>query len=385
MDNYKEIRELLKPRRDITASAELRHNVRRALDRGKKSLVSRTWLLGGISLSSAVAAILLIVFLPSGISAKEVLSEAIEAFSHTENIDMIVEIRTRPIENFRYMDINADFVSHHICIAKSDSAMQWRIDKGERLATGNGRDIHTWIPSLKLGFHLQDTDNENVLGYLANLLSPWEILNSEFDNCVRNRGAEYHINKTGTDIILTVYAAAQGNFDNIYLLNSSITESENVRRYVIDADTKRLKSATVSVMSGKREIVVLKMTSINYDYQDNAICRLPDGVKFVETEDQPAGLKGLSAEEAASTVLSAFADWNTTILDKVIMHEVSDVAYKEQFRGSSLISIGKSFTSGSGNSIFVPYTLELRDGSLHRHNIALQKTDSDGWIVVGGL
>lgn len=384
MDNYKEIKELLKPRRDIKASDELRLNVIRAVERKNRKRVVRNWVFGGISLS-AVAAILLIVFVPSGISAKEILTEAINALGGTEDIEMIAEVRTRPIENFRYIDINEDFVTHHIYIADSDSLLRWRIDKGDRVATGNGTDIYTWMPALKLGLHLSESEEEKVLGYMATLLIPRKILETELDNCIDGKGGEYTVNKSGNDIILTVHAMPQGNFDNPYLLNSSIAESENIRRYVIDAESKRLKSATVSVIADSQEIPVLKITSINYGLHRNDICRLADGIRYVETEHGPVGLKGLSAEEAATTILNAFTDWNEAILDKVMMKEVSDVTYKKKFSGSRLISIGHSFTSGTGNSIFVPYTLELRDGNVQRHNIALQKTDSGRWIVVGGL
>lgn len=384
MDDYKEIKELLKPRRDIKASDELRLKVIRAVERKNRKRVVRNWVFGGISLS-AVATVLLLVFVPSGMSAKEILTEAINALGGTEDIEMIAEVRTRPVENFRYIDVNEDFVTHHIYIADSDSLLRWRIDKGERVATGNGTDIYAWMPTLKLGLHLPESEEEKVLGYMATLLTPRKILETELDNCIDGKGGEYTVNKSGNDIILTVHAMPQGNFDNPYLLNSSIAESENIRRYVIDAESKRLKSATVSVIAYSREISVLKITSINYGLHRNDICRLADGIRYVETEHGPVGLKGLSAEEAATTTLNAFTDWNEAILDKVMMKEVSDVTYKEKFSGSRLISIGHSFTSGTGNSIFVPYTLELRDGTVQRHNIALQKTDSDGWIVVGGL
>lgn len=384
MDDYKEIKELLKPRRDIKASDELRLKIIRAVERKNRKRVVRNWVFGGISLS-AVAAVLLLVFVPSGMSAKEILAEAINALGGTEDIEMIAEVRTRPVENFRYIDVNEDFVTHHIYIADSDSLLRWRIDKGERVATGNGTDIYTWMPTLKLGLHLPESEEEKVLGYMATLLTPRKILETELDNCIGGKGGEYTVNKSGSDIILTVHAMPQGNFDNPYLLNSSIAESENIRRYVIDAESKRLKSATVSVISGSREIPVLKITSINFGQHRNDICRLADGIRYVETEHSPVGLKGLSAEEAATTTLNAFTDWNEAILDKVMMREVSDVTYKEKFSGSRLISIGHSFTSGTGNSIFVPYTLELKDGTVQRHNIALQKTDSGGWIVVGGL
>lgn len=384
MDDYKEIKELLKPRRDIKASDELRLKVIRAVERKNRKRVVRNWVFGGISLS-AVATVLLLVFVPSGMSAKEILTEAINALGGTEDIEMIAEVRTRPVENFRYIDVNEDFVTHHIYIADSDSLLRWRIDKGERVATGNGTVIYTWMPALKLGLRLPESEEEKVLGYMATLLTPRKILETELDNCIDGKDGEYTVNKSGNDIILTVHAMPQGNFDNPYLLNSSIAESENIRRYVIDAESKRLKRATVSVIADSREISVLKITSINYGLHRNDICRLADGIRYVETEHGPVGLKGLSAEEAATTILNAFTDWNEAILDKVMMKEVSDVTYKEKFSGSRLISIGHSFTSGTGNSIFVPYTLELKDGTVQRHNIALQKTDSGGWIVVGGL
>ena len=384
MDDYKEIKELLKPRREIKASDELRLKVIRAVKRKNRKRVVRNWVFGGISLS-AVAAVLLLVFVPSGMSAKEILAEAINALGGTEDIEMIAEVRTRPVENFGYIDVNEDFVTHHIYIADSDSLPRWRIDKGERVATGNGTDIYTWMPALKLGWHLPESEEEKVLGYMATLLTPRKILETELANCIGGKGGEYTVNKSGDDIILTVHTMPQGNFDNPYLLNSSIAESENIRRYVIDAESKRLKSATVSVIAGSREIPVLKITSINYGLHRNDICRLSDGIRYVETENRPVGLKDLSAEEAATTILNAFTDWNEAILDKVMMREVSDVTYKENFSGSRLISIGHSFTSGTGNSIFVPYTLELRDGTMQMHNMALQKTDSCGWVVVGGL
>lgn len=327
---------------------------------------------------------MILLLIPFGLSAKEILAEAINALG-AEDIEMVVEVRTRPVENFGYIDVKEDFVTHHIFISGSDSLLRWRIDKGERIATGNGTDIYTWMRALKLGWHLSERDREKTLGYMATLLTPRKILETELYNCIGSKGAEYTVNRSGDDIILTVHDMPQGNFDNPYLLNTSVAESENIRRYVIDADSNRLKSASVSVISGSREISVLKIISINYGRHRNEICRLDDGIRYVETENQPVGLGGLSAEEAATTILNAFTNWDEAILDKVMMQEVADVAYRKKFCGARLISIGHSFTSGTGNSIFVPYTLELRDGTMQRHNIAMQKTDSGGWVVAGGL
>ncbi|WP_287936468.1 hypothetical protein, partial [Duncaniella freteri] len=77
MEDYKDIRELLRPRRDIKASAKLREKVRVAIDKDRKNRMLKKWVFGGISLS-AVAAVLLLMLIPSGMSAKEILSQAIE-------------------------------------------------------------------------------------------------------------------------------------------------------------------------------------------------------------------------------------------------------------------------------------------------------------------
>lgn len=385
MDDYKDIKELFTPRHDIKASDELRCKVRKALNRNSRVRKTRTWLLGGVGFST-VAAIFLLVFIPSGMSAKEMLSQAIEAIGSAESIKMNVEVRTHAVENFRHIGLDDNFVTHHIDIVKSDSLLRWRIDKGERMAMGNDREIYTWIPALSLGWHINDSDNENVLGYMSALLAPWKILETELDNCVNNCNAEYKVSKTKDEIILTIHSEPQGDFDNPYLLNTSIAESESIRKYVIEAESKRLKTVMISVVSGRRVVPVLKVSDIRYDNSPSEYnYMLPNGIKFVEFDNQPDGLNGLSAEEAASTFLNAFADWDEDVIDKMLERELQHAFYREYYQGAKLCSIGRAFMSGSGNSVFVPYTLKLRDGTSQRHNIALQRTNSGGWVVAGGL
>lgn len=384
MEDYRKIKGMLSPRRDIKASDGLRMKISHALDSDRNRHIRLNWLIGGISLSG-VAALLVLLLVPSGLSAREILAETITALRNASNIDMVVNIRTRSIENFRYIDIHEDFVSHHISIAGVDSLRRWRIDKGDRIAVGGVNGIHTWIPSVAVGMHIEDTSDENILGYLSNLLRPYKILETELANCMNGNDADYKAIRKGDEILLTVHARPQGNFDNPYLLNTSIAESENIRRYVIDAATKKLIRASVSIITEDRETEVLTISSVNYSAGTQDIYRLPADIRFIETENQPSGLRGFSAEEAAATVLNAFSGWNREILDRVLMPELADKIYREALQDSRLVSVGKAFTSGSGNSIFVPYTLRLRDNTIQRHNIALQKNDSGGWIVVGGI
>ncbi len=50
MEDYKDIQDLLKPRRDIKASAQLRNRVKTSVDRKRRATtLRRNWILGGIS------------------------------------------------------------------------------------------------------------------------------------------------------------------------------------------------------------------------------------------------------------------------------------------------------------------------------------------------
>lgn len=384
MDEYKDIKEMLKPRRDFVASDELRNRINSTLDSSVHKRKTLRWI-WSVGASCVAAAVLLLVLLPTGVSAKEILEETIKTLTNSCGIEMTVEVRTRPTENFRYINLAEDFVVHDILIAKSDSTISWRIDKGGRTALGNMDGVYNWVGQLNIGWRMNNADPKELLGEMAVLLSPEKILESELQNCINNSDAHYDVEKKNGEIILTVHYKPQGDFSNPYMLNASIAESENIRRYVIDADSKQLKSATVSVLSGRKKTEVLKITNIVYGAPNPNLLRLPQGVRIIDvTYDSLQGLAGLSATEAASAFLTALETWNVSIIDNAVDPNIMNV-YEQDLRGSVLVSVGKSFTSGNEGLTFVPYTLQLPNGTQKHHNLALQKNSQGGWIVVGGL
>lgn len=385
MDEYKDIKDMLKPRRDFAASDELRNRIDSTLDSCTRKKNPFRWL-WGVGASCVAAAVLILILIPSGMSAKEILTETLNTLLNTQGIEMTVEVRTRPMENFRYINLSEDFVTHKISVAKSDTTLTWRIDKGGRAAAGNNEVSYNWVNQLNIGWRTDNADPKELLGEMAILLTPEKILESELQNCISNCDAHYDVGKKNGEIILTIHSKPQGDFSNPYMLNASITESENIRRYVIDVETKQLKSASVSVINGKRETEVLKMTNIAYGQPHTRLLALPSGIKFIDMQhNSPQGLTGLTATEAASAFLNALETWDVSIIDNAVDENIKNGMYEQDLKGSVLISVGKSFTSGNEGTTFVPYTLQLPNGTQKRHNLALQKNSQGGWIVVGGL
>lgn len=385
MDDYKNMMDMMRPRREFGASEELRRRITSTLDDRTRRRAPYRWIYG-VGISCVAAAALLLVFIPSGMSAKEILAETLHAFRSYGSIGMTVEVRTRPMENFRYINLDESFIAHDILIARSDSSLSWRVDKVGRTAAGDNRTIYNWIDELRIGWKTAEGSPDDVLGYLSIFLTPEKILESELHNCIINPEADYQVAKRGDDIILTVQAKPQGDLGNPYMLNTSIADSENIRRYVIDAGDKSLKSASVSIAAGRSETEVLRITKICYGVPVADLTALPAGVRFIDMPHLSLpGLSALTAEEAASAILNAFETWDATILDLAIDENLRDSMYERDLKGALLLSVGSSFTSGNEGTTFVPYVLKLPDGSEKRHNLALQRSRQGGWILVGGL
>lgn len=388
MDEYKDIQDLLKPRRDIKASAELKKRVRNTVERKRRDSVRLKWIWGGISAGIAVA-MLILVLIPGGASAmssKDLLKATLNTLIGVDSFEMEVEIRTLPNDNFAYINPRCDFVTHNISVANMDSVLNWRVDKGSRKAVHGPRGTFLWIEALKSGWRSQNP-KWDVLGYLSVFIHPTKTIEIELYQCLNDPTAEYDIKRDDDKIYLTIHSLPKGDFANPYVLNTSIAESECYRRYVIDADTDKLISASVSIMVDGREVEVIRLKEIKYGSMDNEIGLMPSDIEFIDIDSQvPAnGLSGVNAGEAASLILNSFRNWNEDILGKVVDAQLLPV-YKEAYEGAVVVDIGKAFKSGNDNNItYIPYAIKLRNGQIRQFNLSLMLTTDRSWIVAGGL
>ncbi|MDE6360590.1 MAG: hypothetical protein K2L39_05130 [Muribaculaceae bacterium] len=397
MEEYNDIERLLRPGRDIKASPELRRKVELAMDENLMARSARlasprlrlrlrpaAW--GAICAVMAVAAVLMIFVIPPRVTAREMLSWGDAAFREMPDFSMTVEVRTRPMENFAAISLDGELVTHRMVVSRRDSSVIWRIEKEGRVAAGDSTGTYSWIDGLNVGWHTQSPP-ERIVGYFSNLLFPEKIMERELLACSPESGVESRVRRDGDKLILTVRAPALGDFSNPYMLNATITESENIRRYEFDASTKRLESCSVSVVDNGHETEVLRLKDIVYGGMEDTLPGLPENVRFIELDspDSPSGLAGLGPEEAASVFLDALRSWDTSVIGKAIDLSVADKLYRDEFSGAVLTGIGPSFRSGKGESVFVPYRLKMPDGSVRSHNLSVTQNSVGAWVVTGGL
>lgn len=385
MHDYDNILAVLKPKCEARASAGLRSKLKRGVS-GRRLLYRE--LILGFGAMGVAAALLVAVLLPDELSAKEVLENAIANLRGSSSVRLEVEIRSRPMENFAFISLGEPFVSHTITATGTDSTLRWRVDKRGRIACGTADDSFTWIPGLNIGWHIEDSPDA-VLNFIAILLSPNKIIESELEQALANDGTEYKIARSGNEMSLTVHAMPQGDFSNPYMLNSSVDASENIRRYIFDAKTFALKSASVSVINRGHETEVLRIVDVRFNVAVDDICGLPPTITFKEDpQSKPvlAGIDGIPPKEVAREFLNALYSWDKKVIGKVIDADMGEVFYKDRFYRSRLINVGEPFRSGRDDSgVFVPYVLRLRNGNEQCHNLHLVQQRDSSWIVSGGL
>ena len=386
MEEYDDIKRLLAPRREIKASAGLRRRVDVGVGNHpmifRPSFFRALWWGGSLS---AVAAVLLLLLLPPRLTANEVLSSALDSFREVADFSMTVEVRTRPNENFAHIGIGEEFVRHRLNVSRRDSVLRWSMDKGGRGACGDTTGSYTWVNSLNVGWHTH-SGPERFLCFLSGFLNPEKIIEGELTACRMGGVENCKVKRRDGLLELTVTCHPQGDFSNPYMLNATIKGSENIRKYLFDPASGRLVGASVHVVDNGRQTEVLRITGISYGMVDEAAFGVPRDVRFIEADAPgvPEGLAGLTPGEVASVVLSAFKEWDERIL-RMAIGDIADEAYREEFEGAELISVGEPFMSGSSDLMFVPYRIKMPDKTVRSHNLALRRNSNGGWLVDGGL
>lgn len=403
-DNFNEdldqIVDLLTPKASPRMPASIKTNVLSQIRRREsfKNFFTMKTLFSKITASAAAIAAVIVVAVvsvkPAMARTREVgaiLDRSIKAAdSPIEAMGIVIAVRTRPHENFAYINYTLPFVDHHLWI-NFDSPMRWMLKKekdGEgRTIVFDGSEKFMWNEGATLGF--KGDRNTNLEEWFDILLDPTIIPMRE--KAALQEGVKYRIEEDGDETILKADVKARGDFSNNYCRNSSIEESDTHRELRFDRETGQLKGMKIFVKIAGVEILVVDVKSILYvgdGVIDDAMSSLPESVtewRDVMTAPQAGGFSGISASQAARLIADAIDKGDIeSVKETFVFYDLGFI--NELFKGAKVLKLGKPFRSGLYPGVFVPCKVRMGDGRVERLKFALRNDNPDGvWLVDGGI
>lgn len=390
--NYDEAIDELQPRCEFRASAGLRDRIMQtareesAAERHEPHFVRRTavWL-------SAAAVIVAALFAVNPLricrayAASRMFATAAEKFGSTPAFSMDIYVRTDPHDSFSYIDASADFVTHRLTV--EPYANRWRLEKLQRVAVNDGRNIWLWITTADAGMKFPSTEL-GVLEDFAMLLDPQALLSREESQALANRRAKYVKRVDGDAVVLTVEVPAEGEFVHGVGRNTSVSESDTRREYRFDRGSGRLTGVKIDMLDGGAATTVVELKNIAYDIEvDASLFTHPeDGIAWTDLT-KPVGsdlFAGITPELAVDKMFAAMRTWDSAVLEQIITFVPVDRF--EKYKGCMLVESGDHFRSGDYAGVFVPCKVKFADGSTEKLLVALRNDNAKGaWVLDGGM
>jgi hypothetical protein len=322
----------------------------------------------------------------SATPVNKILTEVIKELQKMKSMRMELEIRTIENDNFELIGTEYGFVKHLI---KVEFAVpkKWLIEKPGRTVLCDGKNQYLDIQIMD--YVIKGDANADFVNWLHILLSPDIILEIENQRAKKEQ-TKYELTETETQLMLTVFQKAQGDFTNDYLKNSFVTTSDSKRIFYFDKATHQLLAFELYIIENVREILVMKTTEIKYnetfDSKDFSLKIFDNkAIKTIEKLEPIAdkSLMDKTPEEIAFYFFDACAknDWKKV---KKVCTYTSLI--KSMYGELEIIEIGKAFQSGVYRGYYVPYTVKLKSGYIKTFNMAVRNDNKQKmWQVDGGI
>ncbi|MCC6696818.1 MAG: hypothetical protein IT365_14400 [Candidatus Hydrogenedentes bacterium] len=325
------------------------------------------------------------------LSAFGVLGRAAHAMQGLKSVHIEAQMRTIPGDNFELILLDQDMVPIELWRGFGEPP-QWRVETSGRVVVCDGNTSLLWIKKSNVASEAPPTAGH--IGWLAPLMDVEHILDSELQ-LAQEQGSTVTVEEvTGPDgsreLLVSVEALAQGDYTNDWLLNKSISDSDNLRVYRLDADTMWLKGLQVYVHTDAEDVLVFETVNIEYNAELPSTLfalELPDDVSWYDSQGEtavPAQVQKLTPEETARAFIEACGreDWNTV----QVFYPVAPIPqhFKEALGGIQLVSLGTPFQSGQFPGWFVPYEIRLKNGEVKKHNLTVRNDNAAGIYQVDG-
>jgi hypothetical protein len=364
----------------------------------------RTIMKSRITKLAAAAVIIIAVLLSINIwdttiptaSATVVLQNAVNAVSDLWSVHMKARMRTLPGDNFSNIGLDYDFVDIEMWKRTNENGLvQWRVEKPGRVLLMDGQST---IMLIRPNYGVLE-DRPLPLGCLDSwsglFLNVPGLLDNELQKAkdISDRAISLWREKVdGRDKIVLNVDITTGTPEDDYLRNAFIQDSDYLKVYRFDAQTKLLEDLQVYVHTPDADVLIFEVTEIEYNIKiDDSVFALElpeDMIWYKEPEILPDNEKyqQMGPREMAQAFFEACADENW---DEILKFEpFSEVPQwlKDKYGGLEIISIGEPFKSGGSSGWFVPYEVRLKSGRTIKYNLAVRNDNrAKRYVEDGGL
>lgn len=373
-------------------------NVR--IERERDSIMTKLftrwgWGLGAAAGATAIVLATLMISPRANATAAGIMAKGAQAMAKMGSVHLRGQIRTRPQDNFSYIDPDCQFYPIELW-KQFEPTLKWRVEKPARVAVMDGQSTLLFIKPANLAMKLPqpaasafDTEWLHKIANLSNALT------NELQNAIAKGWKLGLAQQRAADgrmkAIVTV--AAKANVpDNDYLKNKFLDTSDTRRVYLFDVQTELLEGVQVYVTRPTGDVLIFELQQIEYNQPlaaDVFQLDLPSDVKwYQEPQKLPDNEKyaSMTAEQAGRAFFEACGRSDWPEVAKFFQFMPFNDQIKEYVGGLSIISIGQSFTSEGYPGQFVPYEIKLKGGEVKKHNLALKKDrKTDRWFVDGGF
>jgi len=302
------------------------------------------------------------------------------------SVHIVARMRTSPGDNFELIGTQYDFQPVEMW-KEFGAAPRWRVENPGRVVVMDGRESTLFIKPDRV---VRAGRYNGFVEWLRPLLDPQEVLSAEL-RAAQAGESRAAVRRDGPRITLTATRNAQGGFAGDWTRNTSIAESDHTRIYEFDASTGRLTGLQVMVHEGGTDTVVFEITEIRYNESiapERFTVALPDhAISDVPPERMPVNQAlPATARDAAVTFLEGMAqrDWDRVLM--VYPATAVPEGYQRYGGGLRILAIGEPFQSGLYPGWFVPYEVELADGTHKKWNLAVRNDNpAHRWIQDGGF
>jgi outer membrane lipoprotein-sorting protein len=348
----------------------------------------------GAAVGTAAVALMFLLASPpdSKATASQVMSKGIQAAARLTGIHLQGRIRSRPSENFAYIDRREDFTGIELW-REFDGAKRWRVEKAGRVAVMDGQATMLYFKQASQGFKFPPAQSAFDTDWLHRIANLQQTLESELRQAQAQGWKMTVISEPGSagaNQAVVAIEAKSGLPDGDYLKNKFFNTADTRRVYRFNEQTGQLEAAQVYLHDPAGDVLVFELTGIAYNPAiAPEVFKLDLPAGFVWNQELPilpdnAKYAAMTAEEAARAFFDACTGENWKEVS--VFANGWDNDTMKLLGGLKLIGLGKAFGSAGYPGLFVPYEIQFKGGEVKKHNLALKKDAKTGrWFIDGGI